>query len=361
MEDLVSFSWSGRRVLLTGQSGFKGSWLALWLTRLGATVCGYALDPPSEPNLFSVARISELIEHQRADVRNLAQLKASMAAFRPEIVFHLAAQSLVRRSYIDPVETYETNLLGTVNVLEAVRHTPSVRAVLCITTDKCYENREGQRRFSEDDRLGGRDPYSNSKACAELAVASYRESFLDARGVAVATARAGNVIGGGDWADDRLVPDLMRAFLAGRPARIRNPYAIRPWQHVLEPLRGYLMLAERLLAGDHAFASAWNFGPAEEDTRAVEWIVTRLAQRWAQTGGSMPTWEIDEGPHPHEAACLMLDCARAQDRLGWRPALPLPDALDWIVNWFRQWQSGDDMQQGTFEQIAAYERLVAHG
>ncbi len=360
MEDLVSFRWSGRRVLLTGHSGFKGSWLALWLARMGATVRGYALDPPGQPNLFSVARVSELIEDQRGDIRNLAQLRASMDAFQPEIVFHLAAQSLVRRSYVDPVGTYETNLLGTVNVLEVARHTPSVGAVLSITTDKCYENREDRRRFAEEDRLGGRDPYSNSKACAELAVAAYRESFFEA-GAAVATARAGNVIGGGDWAEDRLVPDLMRAFLAGQPARIRNPTGIRPWQHVLEPLHGYLMLGERLLTGDHAFSSAWNFGPAQEDTRAVEWIVTHLASRWAQAAGSMPAWAMDEGPHPHEAACLMLDCARAQERLGWRPALPLPQALDWIVNWFRQWQSGDNMQQRTLDQIADYERLVAHG
>ena len=356
---VLGSEWAGRRVLITGHTGFKGAWMALWLTQLGATVCGYALEPPSEPNLYTEARIGEHLEEHRANVLDLDRLRVAMAEFKPEIVFHLAAQSLVRLSYTDPVNTYATNVMGTVNVLEAVRHTPSVRAVVCITTDKCYENREWQWGYREQDSLGGHDPYSNSKACAELVAAAYRDSFfplasIAQHGVAVATVRAGNVIGGGDWARDRLIPDLVRAFLAGRPARIRNPHAVRPWQHVLEPVRGYLMLGERLLAGESSLAAAWNFGPQDEDTRPVEWIVRRMAAHWPQA-----QWEIDPPPHPHEAVSLKLDCSRAHALLDWHPVLSLPEALDTIVEWFQQWQAGADMYQCTTGQIADYQQLVA--
>jgi CDP-glucose 4,6-dehydratase len=350
--------WQGRRVFLTGHTGFKGSWMALWLAELGATVCGYSLEPPSTPNLFEVARVGERVRHIVGDVCDLPQLRAAMQEFAPDVVFHLAAQSLVRRSYAEPALTYETNVMGTVNVLESIRHTPSVKAAVLITTDKCYENREWHWGYRERDRLGGHDPYSNSKACAELVSAAYRDSFfppdqLAKHGVAVATARAGNVIGGGDWAEDRLIPDLIRGFVSEERVRIRNPHAIRPWQHVLEPVRGYIQLAERLLAGDKTFASAWNFGPGEEDARSVEWIVQEVAKQWSPEA----SWIVDDGPHPHEATYLKLDCARAHDLLGWQPALGLDGALELVVEWYKQWQAGSDMQQITVDQIAAYQQL----
>ncbi|MHB1022586.1 MAG: CDP-glucose 4,6-dehydratase [Acidobacteriaceae bacterium] len=350
--------WAGRRVFLTGHTGFKGSWMALWLTQLGATVCGYALDPPTTHNLFQVARVGDLIQDVRADICDLERLCSTMKEFEPEVVFHMAAQPLVRRSYAEPVVTYATNVMGTVNLLEAVRHTPSVKAVVCITTDKCYENREWQWGYREVDRLGGHDPYSNSKACAELVCSSYRDSFfpnnaIETHGVALATARAGNVIGGGDWAEDRLIPDLVRGFVAGEEVLIRHPHAIRPWQHVMEPLRGYIVLAERLLVQEPDFAAAWNFGPREEDAQTVEWIVRYFAQRWSPNA----TWRVDNGAHPHEASYLKLDCARAHNLLGWRPSLNLSSALELIVEWFKKWQSGADMRQITMEQIATYQRL----
>lgn len=362
LEELVSLeansSWTGRRVFLTGHTGFKGSWMALWLTQMGATVCGYSLAPPSTPSLFEVARVRDRVHHIEADICDLPRLQAAMQDFAPEVVFHLAAQSLVRRSYSEPVLTYATNVMGTVNVLECIRHTPSVKTAVLVTTDKCYENREWHWGYREVDRLGGHDPYSNSKACAELVSAAYRDSFfpvgkLDTHGVAVATARAGNVIGGGDWAADRLIPDLIRGFVAGKQVAVRNPNAIRPWQHVLEPIRGYIQLAEGLLVRDEKFASAWNFGPNEEDARPVEWIVRELAKQWSPDA----SWAIDGGVHPHEATYLKLDCARAHNLLGWRPALGLSGALGLIVEWFKQWQAGSDMQQITLDQIAFYQRL----
>lgn len=361
MGEMVNLSttspWQGRRVFLTGHTGFKGSWMALWLTELGATVCGYSLEPPSTPSLFEVARVGERVRHIVGDIRDLEQLRIVMQEFAPDVVLHLAAQSLVRRSYVEPALTYETNVMGTVNVLESIRHTPSVKATVLITTDKCYENREWHWGYRERDRLGGHDPYSNSKACAELLSAAYRDSFfppdqLAKHGVAIATARAGNVIGGGDWAEDRLIPDLIRGFVSGEQVRIRNPHAIRPWQHVLEPVRGYIQLAERLLAGDKTFASAWNFGPGEEDARSVEWIVREVAKQWSPE----TSWAVDDGPHPHEATYLKLDCARAHDLLGWRPALGLSAALELVVEWYKQWQAGSDMQQITVDQIAAYQQ-----
>ena len=335
--------WKGKRVLLTGHTGFKGSWLSLWLQYLGAQVVGYALSPQTSPNLFEVAGVGNGMTSIIGDIRDLAKLQAVFAEHRPEIVIHMAAQPLVRYSYIEPVETYSTNVMGTVHLLEAVRKTPGVRAVVNITTDKCYENREWAWGYRENEPMGGYDPYSNSKGCAELVSAAYRSSFFNANchaqhGVALATARAGNVIGGGDWAQDRLIPDILAAFEQGHCANIRNPHAIRPWQHVLEPLRGYLTLAERLY----------------EDARPVGWIVEQLAQLW----GSNAQWKIDTGDHPHEANYLKLDISRARNRLDWHPALRLGDALKLIIDWSRQRHAGADMRKLTLSQINTYQTLT---
>lgn len=365
MEDVVKAGggetrfWSGRRVLVTGHTGFKGSWLALWLQQSGANVMGYALPPPTSPSLFEEARVGERMTSVIADVRDLDRLCAAVAEHRPEIVFHMAAQSLVRRSYAEPVDTYATNVMGTVHLLEAVRRAGGVRVVVNITSDKCYENREWVWGYREVDPMGGYDPYSNSKGCAELVTAAYRASFFNAadyskHGVALASVRAGNVIGGGDWASDRLIPDIMAAFLAERPVVIRNPHAIRPWQHVLEPLRGYMLLAERLWHQGPEFADAWNFGPADEDARPVEWIVSRLARNW----GAGARWQLDPGEHPHEARYLKLDCSKVKARLGWRPVWSLDRALDQIVAWYRAFAARRDMRLMCEQQIAEYEQAV---
>lgn len=350
VEALVSGLWEGRRVLVTGHTGFKGGWLSLWLHALGARVTGFALAPPTAPSLFEAARIAEIVTHVEGDVRDCAALRATVEAARPEIVFHLAAQPLVRLSYEQPVETYATNIMGTVHVLEAVRHVPGVKAAICITSDKCYENREWVWPYRESDPMGGHDPYSSSKGCAELVAAAYRNSYF-ADGPALATVRAGNVIGGGDWASDRLVPDLVRAFEAGAAPLIRSPDAVRPWQHVLEALGGYILLAERLLAGERRFADAWNFGPADDDARPVSWIVERMRAAWGETGDARP----DTGPRPHEAGLLRLDCAKARAALGWRPALTLDRALDWIVAWHKAVGGGADARAVTLAQIATYQ------
>ena len=348
--------WSGKRVLLTGHTGFKGSWLSLWLQTLGAQVTGYALAPSTQPSLFEIAGVAQGMDSVMGDIRDLARLQAVMNAARPEIVFHLAAQPLVRRSYQDPVETYSTNVMGTVHLLEAVRNCADVGAVVNITTDKVYENREWLWGYRESEPLGGHDPYSNSKGCAELVTAAYRSSFFEApaqagKPVAVATARAGNVIGGGDWAQDRLVPDLLNAFHQNRRVDIRSPHAVRPWQHVLEPLRGYLMLAERLAEQGNAFAEAWNFGPHDEDARPVRWIVERMAALW----GEGADWHGDTGVHPHEASNLKLDISKVRNRLGWHPALRLEEALALIVEWYKQYQLGADLRALTLQQIADYQ------
>ena len=355
VEDVVAGAefWRGRRVFLTGHTGFKGGWMALWLARRGALVRGYALYPVTEPNLFTVAKVGSVVEDVRGDIRDAAKLDAAMQAFAPQVVFHMAAQPLVRYSYVDPIGTYETNVMGTARVLEAVRKTASVRAVVSVTTDKCYDNRETLHAYSEGDPLGGYDPYSSSKACAEIVTAAYRQSFLAERGVAAATARAGNVIGGGDWSDDRLIPDLVRGFLTGEAVKLRNPHAIRPWQHVLEPVMGYLLLAEKLLSGDARYARAYNFGPSEEDARDVAWIAERMAALW----GNGAQWAIDAEPGVHEAAYLKLDASRARAELGWRPKLELPVAMDWLVQWYKTWQSGAEMHAATLEQIARFEAL----
>lgn len=351
--------WHGCRVLLTGHTGFKGGWLSLWLQQLGAEVCGVALDPSSDPNLFTEAAISCGSRSEIADIRDLTRLKAIFKEHKPEVVFHLAAQPLVRDSYEDPVGTYTTNVIGTVNVLEAVRACDSVRAVVVITTDKCYENKEWVWPYRETDRLGGYDPYSSSKACAELVVGTYRNSFFSPADyarhrVAIASARAGNVIGGGDWSKARLVPDIMRAFAGKQPVVIRNPRAVRPWQHVLEPLYGYLKLAQRLVNDGVEYGNAWNFGPDESDAKPVDWIVRRLADEW----GTDAQWQIDNRSQPHEAQRLKLDCSKAAYSLNWRPTLTLQEALRLTADWYRRRSNGEDPRSVTLEQIEHFTQLL---
>lgn len=353
--------WKGRRVFLTGHTGFKGSWLSLWLKTLGAEVTGFALDPPTAPNLFEQAAVIKDIRSIRGDIRDFDSLKSAIASANPSIVFHMAAQSIVRRSYADPIDTYSTNVMGTVNLFEALRSLKLRCAVVNVTSDKCYENREWIWGYREDEPMGGRDPYSNSKGCAELVTHAFRESFFPAEsiaehGLALGSARAGNAIGGGDWTSDQLIPDLMRSFLAGSPCSIRNPAAYRPWQFLMEPLRGYLMLAERLSRDGAAFASGWNFGPADEDARPVRWIADHLTAAW----GSGASWVLDSGSHPHEAHALKLDASKARVQLHWHPVLPLSEALSWIVEWYKSYQTGSDMRKVTLEQIARYESLCVY-
>lgn len=342
-------------MFLTGHTGFKGSWLSLWLHSLGAEVTGYALEPPTEPSLYDLARLDECVTSVIADVRDLERLKAEMVKAAPEIVIHMAAQPLVRDSYRIPVETYAVNVMGVVHLLEAVRSCPGVRSVVNVTTDKCYENREWPWGYRENDPMGGFDPYSNSKGCSELVTAAYRSSYFNPdrfaeHGVGLASARAGNVIGGGDWANDRLIPDIIRAILAGEPVQIRNPHAIRPWQHVLEPLSGYLLLAQKLYENGARYAEGWNFGPADDDARPVEWIVRLMCQRW----GDGARYDIDSGEHPHEAHYLKLDCSKARSRLEWRPRWNLEKALDSIIDWTQRYRAGDDLRKTCLEQIADY-------
>lgn len=350
--------WTDKRVFVTGHTGFKGGWLSLWLTTLGAQVTGYSLQPPSTPNLFETARVVEDINSITGDVRNLEHLKSTMAATQPEVVFHLAAQSLVRQSYRHPVDTFATNVMGTVHVLEAIRTTPSVRVAVIVTSDKCYENREWARGYCETDALGGYDPYSASKGVAELVTAAYRCSFFSletyaAHRVAVASVRAGNVIGGGDWGTEKLIPDLVRAFSQGEPALIRCPEATRPWQHALDALHGYMLLAERLWS-DPSFADAWNFGPLDDDTQPVTWIVERMTELW----GDGARWEHDSQPAPHEASLLQLDSHKARSRLGWTPQLNLQTALAWTVEWYKENHIGRDMRAVTLKQIEQYKDLA---
>lgn len=351
--------WAGKRVFLTGHTGFKGSWLSLWLQSLGAELTGYSLKPPTTPSLFEVGRVAEGMACIEGDIRDSPHFTRTMQDVKPEIVIHMAAQSLVRYSYQNPVETYATNVMGTVHMLEAVRSTRSVRAVVNVTTDKCYENREWVWGYRENDPMGGHDPYSNSKGCAEFVSSAYRSSFFKAddylkHGVALATVRAGNVIGGGDWAKDRLVADILAALVQGKPVRIRHPDSIRPWQHVMEPLRGYLLLAQRLLEHGPDYAEAWNFGPAEEDARPVAWIAEQIAQRWG--GGAQ--WQLDGGEHPHEAGYLKLDISKARTRLLWSPALCLAEALDLVVDWAARYKNGTDARELTLEQISHYQQAT---
>jgi len=348
--------WPGKRVFLTGHTGFKGSWLSLWLQQLGADVTGYALSPPTNPSLFEVARVGEGMRSIIADIRDAEALAKAMRDAQPDIVIHMAAQPLVRYSYRAPVETYATNVMGTVHLLEAVRQTDTVRAVVIVTSDKCYENKEWPWGYRENEPMGGYDPYSNSKGCSELVTAAYRNSYFNPakhceHGVAVGSGRAGNVIGGGDWAQDRLIPDILRAIEAGRPVHIRSPHAIRPWQHVLEPLSGYLALAEKLFAEGPAYAEGWNFGPADEDAKPVQWIVERLTQSW----GEGASWELDANPQPHEAHYLKLDCSKAKAKLDWHPKWQLSATLAGIVEWQKAMLNRADMKAFTCGQISQYE------
>jgi len=346
--------WTGKRVFITGHTGFKGSWLCLWLKALGAEVCGYALEPPTVPSLFIEAGVGRLISSVIGDVRDLVRLSKSMQDAQPEIVFHLAAQPLVRESYRNPLDTYATNVMGSLHLFEAVRSCPSVKAVVNVTTDKCYENRERPSGYRENEAMGGYDPYSSSKACSELVTAAYRQSFLSEQGVALASARAGNVIGGGDWATDRLLPDVLRALDAGETLKIRYPDAIRPWQHVLEPLSGYLVLAERLSVNGEAFAEPWNFGPSDDDARSVEWILERLAGSRSDL-----KWISEVEKTLHEAHYLKLDSSKARALIGWQPRWSLLTALDKTLSWHEAWRGGADMQRFTVNQIKEYEEAVA--
>ena len=363
MEDMVTLEpaseefWRGRRVFLTGHTGFKGSWLSLWLTRLGAQVTGFSLAPET-PGLFEQARVAELVTHVEGDIRDMASVEAAMSAARPEVVFHLAAQPLVRLSYATPVETFATNVQGTVHVLDACRRAADLKAIVCITSDKCYENRETDRPYREDDAMGGYDPYSASKGAAELIVSAYRRSFFSDGSARLASVRAGNVIGGGDWAQDRLIPDIIRAMIANEAPLIRAPDSVRPWQHVLEALGGYMMIAENLFSGADWAATGWNFGPAEDDTQPVRWIADRMTAAWGSPG-----WTRPDGPQPHEAKLLKLDCSKARDELGWLPVLDLDKALKNIVEWHLAVDRGEDPRAISLAQLddyrAAFRRTIA--
>ena len=363
MENLVGGPgfWGGRPVLVTGHTGFKGSWLTLWLERLGARVSGLALPPPTNPAMFNVIRAEESLERSAiTDIRDAAAMASIVSDVKPEIIFHLAGQPIVLHAYQQPVETLTTNVLGTAHVLEAVRATPSVRAVVVVTSDKCYENREWVWGYRESDAMGGHDPYSASKGCAELVTAAWRSSFFNQEicghhGAAVASVRAGNVIGGGDWAAHRLIPDLIRSLIAGEPTQIRHPNAVRPWQHVLEPLSGYLCLARRLIDDGPAYAEAWNFGPLE----ANDWPVGRIADAvTALWSGVAAGWVADPRPRPHESCHLKLECSKAAARLGWHPIWNTRTALDETIDWYRRWRDGADMREVTLSQIKRYETLI---
>lgn len=343
--------WCGRRVLVTGHTGFKGSWLSLWLQALGAEVTGFSSGVPTEPSLCELARVEEGMKSIRGDVRDADAIAKALADRKPEVVIHMAAQPLVRRSFAEPRETYEANVMGTVNVLEAVRLNEGVRAVVNVTSDKCYENREWEWGYRESEPMGGHDPYSSSKGAAELVTSAYRRSFFsDPDGPRLASARAGNVIGGGDWGEDRLVPDVMRAALANETVQVRNPNSIRPWQHVVNPLSGYLVLAQAIWESPE-YASGWNFGPAEDEARPVGWLIERLAELWPER----VRWALDAGPHPHEAHYLKLDSSLARLRLGWQPPVSLDTALAETAAWYRELEAAADMREVTLGQLEAFD------
>lgn len=351
--------WKNKKILITGHTGFKGSWLSLWLQNMGANVIGYSLPPSTKPNMFEVANVSAGMESIAGDVRDIERVTTAVSKYQPEIIIHMAAQSLVRYSYSNPVETYATNVMGTVNILDAVRQIKCVKVVLIVTSDKCYENKEWVWGYREIDPVGGHDPYSSSKGCAELVTSSYRNSYFstenfDNHRVAIATTRAGNVIGGGDWSEDRLVPDIMRAFLDGRSVVIRYPNAKRPWQHVLEPLSGYLCLAEKLWNDGPLFSQAWNFGPDDEDVKPVSWIVEYLVNMW----GEGASWRVDESNHPHEAHYLKLDCSKARTLLGWTPGLNLSTALEWTCEFYKRHYNRENIHSVINDQISRYENMV---
>jgi len=347
--------WHKKRVLVTGHTGFKGSWLSLWLQLLGAEVLGYSLGLPTEPTLFKLARVEENMKSVIGDIRNLKLLERTVIDYQPEIIIHMAAQPLVRQSYLNPVETYEINIMGTINLLESVRKTKTVKAFVNVTSDKCYDNKEWVWGYRENDAMGGYDPYSSSKGCAELITAAYRNSFFhssnyEQHGVAIATARAGNVIGGGDWAADRLIPDILNSWLQNKEVLIRNAHATRPWQYVLEPLNGYLTLAERMFEDGSLYDGAWNFGPDESGIQSVSWLLEQLKSVW----GKEVSWKQDSDRQPHEASFLKLDCSKAHLKLGWKPILDLNTALVWIVDWTNAWQEGCDMKEISQIQIQKF-------
>ncbi|NQU51269.1 MAG: CDP-glucose 4,6-dehydratase [Bacteroidetes bacterium] len=355
MQNLFNNTYKNRRVLITGHTGFKGSWLCLLLHKLGADVYGYALEPPTKPNLFEEAKIDDIITSYIGDIRDLEKLQNVFKKVQPEIVIHMAAQALVRESYKNPVETYAVNVMGTVNLLEAIRQTSSVKAVVNVTTDKCYDNKEWHWGYRENEPMGGYDPYSNSKGCSELVTSAYRNSYFNPKeyqkhGVAIASARAGNVIGGGDWANDRLIPDFIRSIAKGEKLQIRSPYAIRPWEHVLEPLNGYLLLGAKLLSEGVHFAEAWNFGPNENDAKNVEWITGTICRLW----GEGASFEIDKDPQPHEANYLKLDCSKAKAELDWYPRWDISTTLKSIVDWNKAFIKGENIRKFTIQQINQY-------
>ncbi len=343
--------WKGKKVFLTGHTGFKGSWLSLWLQSMGAIVKGYALEPPTSPSLFIEANVAQGMESEIGDIRNLEQLRKSMQSFNPDVLIHMAAQPLVRLSYREPIETYSTNVMGTVNVLESARYCSDLKAIVSVTTDKCYENREWEWGYRENEPMGGHDPYSSSKGCAELVTSAYRNSFFNTENSAsIASARAGNVIGGGDWAEDRLIPDILRAFEKGKSVIIRNPLSTRPWQHVLEPLSGYLVLAQHLYEDGKAYAEAWNFGPKDEDCKPVQWILDKMVAAW----GEGANWKLDKNDNPYEANFLKLDCSKAATKLKWQPTWHLDYTLKLIVDWHKQWQAKVDMRTHCINEIIKY-------
>jgi CDP-glucose 4,6-dehydratase len=352
--------WKSKRVFLTGHTGFKGSWLALWLLSMGAEVCGYALDPPTDPSLYRTLDLEQQLRSIHGDVRDLPSLESAMRDFRPELVIHMAAQPLVRLSYQSPVETYAVNVLGTVHLLDAIRRTPSVRSVVVVTSDKCYENQEWHWPYREHEPMGGHDPYSSSKGCAELVTVAYRRSFFHSDSehqVSIATARAGNVIGGGDWALDRLVPDVIRAFSVGEAVVVRHPGAVRPWQHVLEPLSGYLSLAERLYENGAGFDEGWNFGPSDSDARPVRYLVSELGRLWGETA----KWRCAETKQVHEANLLRLDSSKARARLGWIPRWGLDETLSNTVEWYKAFYFGGDVNALTLAQIQSFtQKSIIH-
>ena len=347
--------WKGKRVFITGHTGFKGSWLSLWLQQMGAEVKGFSLEPPTTPSLFEVAKVADHMQSEIGDIRDLTKLSQSIVSFNPDILLHLAAQPLVRYSYREPVETYSTNVMGTVNVLEASRQANNLKTIVVITTDKCYENREWEWGYRENEPMGGYDPYSNSKGCAELVVSAYRRSFFNSNDTAaVASARAGNVVGGGDWAEDRLIPDILRAFEKQQPVIIRNPLSTRPWQHVLEPLSGYLVLAQHLWQEGQTFAEGWNFGPKDDDCRPVQWILDKMVHFW----GKGAYYEIDKSQQPHEANFLKLDCSKAATRLKWHPQWRLEYTLEKITTWHRAWLDRKNMKNHCLEEIKDYMQVA---
>jgi CDP-glucose 4,6-dehydratase len=343
--------WQGKRVFLTGHTGFKGSWLSLWLSSLGAEVKGYALNPPTSPSLFNEAKISSIIDSQIGDIRDQNTLHESMTGFSPDILIHMAAQPLVRYSYEAPIETYEVNVIGTAKVLEVARSCPNLKAIINITTDKCYENDGRSEGYKENDPMGGHDPYSSSKGCSELVTSAYRRSFLQEQGVGLASVRAGNVIGGGDWADDRLIPDILKSFEKNEPVVIRNPKATRPWQHVLEPLSGYLILAQKLYKNQEEYAEGWNFGPNEQDVKPVDWILDKMILKWPDA-----SWKLDQNSSPHEASFLKLDISKAKSKLGWSPVWELSYTLEKIVNWHQSWFNKESIQAVCLAEIEEYTR-----